>query len=129
MPTQQQYEDSWFSMRHKDDSIPISEVTNLQTELNKITALQNAVLGQTTSKTNGQTFNLANGKEWIKVEILSTTAQDVKIESAPGAEDIVPLTSFSAGQRQLFLCNYLADGARTLTVTCTNPITIKYFER
>ena len=37
VPTQQQYEDSFFSMRHKDDTIPIGDVLNLQTEINKIT--------------------------------------------------------------------------------------------
>ncbi len=129
VPTQAQYEDSWFSMRHKDDAIPIADVTGLQTELDKLTALQNAVLGQSVVKTNGQTFSLADGKEMIKMEIHSITAQDIKIESAAGLEDIVPMTSFSAGQRQLFLINFLADGAKTLTVTCANSITVKYFER
>lgn len=128
-PTQAQYEDSWFSMRHKDDAIATSEVTGLDAEIAKILALQNAVLGQSVAKTNGQTFSLSDGKEWIKVEIHSATAQDIKIESGSGLEDVVPLTSFSAGQRQLFVCNFLADGAKTLTVTCTNSITVKYFER
>ena len=129
VPTQAQYEDSWFSVRHKDDPVPIGEVTGLQAELDKLTSLEHAVLGQSTLMVNGATYPLANGREWIKVEVHSITAQDIKIESAPGAGDIVPLTTFSAGQRQLFLCNFLADGARTLTVTCTDSITIKYFER
>ena len=129
VPTQAQYEDSWFSMRHKDDAVAIADVANLQTEINKLTALQNAVLGQSVTANNGSTFIVPDGKEWIKIEIHSASAQDVKIESSLNAEDIVPLTTFTSNSRQLFNCNFLADGARTLTVTCTNPITLKFFER
>jgi hypothetical protein len=121
VPTQVQYEDAWFSMRHKDDAIAISEVT----------LLANALTGISTTKTNGQTITIPSkahiGDVWLK----SLSAGDVKVESGSGLENVVPLTTFTAGQIQHFKADFFNDTAGNLTLTVTSPgsVTIVYTQR
>ena len=122
-PTQTQFEDSWFSMRHKDDPIATSEVTGLDAQLAAISAPTEE------TKSNGESIALADGEILDKLVITSASAQNIKIESGSGLEDVVPLTSFSAGEKMFFRADFLAVGAATLTVTCTSPITVKYFKQ
>jgi hypothetical protein len=121
VPTQTQYEDAWFSMRHKDDSIAISEVVGLA----------NAITGISTTKTNGQTFTLPSKGHIEDVWLKSVAAGDVKIETGSGLENMVPLTTFAAGQIQHFKADLFNDTAGTLTLTVTSPgsVTIVYTQR
>lgn len=121
VPTQVQYEDAWFSMRHKDDAVAISEVTDLA----------NAITGIAATKTNGQTISIPAGGYIDKIFVKSVTAGDVKIESGSGLENVVPLSTFTAGESQFFRCDFWNNtaSAMTLTVTSPGPITVKYMQQ
>lgn len=121
VPTQVQYEDSWFSMRHKDDAVPMAEVTGLA----------DAVTGLSTTKTNGQTISVPSKQHIAEMWVKSAAAGDVKIESAPGLENVVPLTTFTAGQIMFFRPDFFNETAGSLTLTVTSPgsVTIVYTVR
>jgi hypothetical protein len=121
VPTQAQYEDSWFSMRHKDDAIAITEVTNLA----------NAITGISVTKTTGQTFTLPTRGHIHDIWLKSVAAGDVKIETGSGLENVVPLTTFTAGQIQYFKPDLFNETAGSLTLTVTSPgsVTVVYTQR
>jgi hypothetical protein len=121
VPTQVQYEDAWFSMRHKDDPVLISEVTDLA----------NVITGIAATKTNGQTISIPAGGYVDKIFVKSASAGDVKIESGSGLENVVPLTTFTAGQSQFFRCDFWNNTGSAMTLTFTTPgsVTVRYMQQ
>lgn len=121
IPTEVQCADSWFSVRHKNDAVLISEVTDLA----------NTITGIAVTKTNGQTISIPAGGYVDKIFVKSASAGDVIIESGSGLENVVPLTTFTAGQSQFFRCDFWNNtlSAMTLTVTSPGTLTIKYMQQ
>lgn len=121
VPTQVQYEDAWFSMRHKDDAVPMAEVTGLA----------DAVSGVSVTKTNGQTISVPSKQHIAEMWVKSAAAGDITIESGSGLGNVVPPTTFTAGQIMFFRPDFFNDtvGALTLTVTSPGSVTIVYTKK
>lgn len=131
-PLQQHFHDWMDSYFHKGESIPQSAIDGLEAALNNVPNNQSvnnliiSVYGETQTFVDQETFELKAGEVLDRVVITSGTTQNVKIESNPSAEDVVPYTNISQNTSQLFRCDLLAPtGGLTLTITCTDPIQVK----
>ena len=79
---------------------------------------------------NGETLDLKEGDLVDLLIVTSASAQDVTLESSSGAEDVIPTTTFTAAEKQVFRADFLALSDISLTATTTvGPVTINYWKK
>lgn len=96
-PTQQQFEEAWRSFWHKDDQMPVSNVTGLQNTLNNLQLQINNLTGGTGSAFvlvgSGVTlYDVPAGTLVEKIILLSDADMALKIGTTAGAQDVLEET-------------------------------------
>lgn len=143
-PTQTQFWNWLDSFWHKDDELPTSQITDLdtllagkatteetnslQTQINNINT-GNAPVSET--YTANASYEIAEGKLLEKIVVMPTAAlTGFGLGTGDGGFDIQPALPVDAGGAELFLLNIYAKTAKTIWFNgITSETTIKIYLR
>jgi hypothetical protein len=129
-PTENQFAQSWSSFWHKDDSIPQSSITGLQTILNSF--------NQTTQQPDTVAFAdssgayiIPAGKMLTVLIIESTTSQALNIGTAAGLTDLLEKEQIPANQPYAIHLDVIAERStsRMVYLSFEGPLTISFHKQ
>ena len=122
-PLQQQFYDWMDSYWHKDDTLPISSISNLQATLNAlpsqdaINGLLAIMLPDIKNVSTDLVYILPANKRLQSVIVIPSVDEIVRVGTTPGAEDIMITTSLTAGKAFVVDCAVYSVNDTSIYIT------------